>query len=690
MREQGIIRTIIIIFLVRRNDQYFMELQLLMNNIRFPHINLKLCVLILMFCLSFASNAKLEKQQQDFLTAKEYLNKGKFKEFYNIRDKLKDYVLYPYLEYEFLRKRLHKIKNVDVIEFLNRNNDLPMIGQLRRQWYQQLISRNEWQTFLDNYEHQSSLEIQCNYLLAQQKTGNNTSLLEDTRAIWLHGRSLPSNCDPLFKKLYDSKLMTSELAYQRVRLAMENKKSGLAKYLGKFLNRQDKQWLDKWLATHANPEKYTNNAKWQDNEKAREILAYGIQRLGKKDIEKSVSRWQTIKANYNFDELTIGKVQKQLALYAASKDSKLAKNLLSDLPNTLVDKSIFRYQLRTALKNQDWQTLLKWTKGEAPSDAWLQQWQYWRARALMETGHATEANAILKRLAKERDYYGFLAADRLGIEYSMNHASLPEDDAEIKNIMRMPAMQRTYEFYQMDLITESNREWHHLLNNLTKYQIQIAAEIAFDWGWYNRAIAAVGKAKAYDDLDIRFPVLHKDLLHKYASKNSLDASWMTALIRAESAFKEDARSPAGALGLMQVMPRTGKETARKIGIKGFKSKHLLNAKTNIPIGSAYLKNMENNFKGNKILATAAYNAGPHRVVKWLPDAGCHEPDVWIELIPFKETHSYVRRVLFYANIYDWKYNNGITRISDRMKTITPKGEISQTGLSCNASLISQQ
>lgn len=667
-----------------------MELQFLMKKNRFQHTSFKLCVLILMFCLPFASNAKVEQQRQDFLAAQEHLKKGKLKAFYQKRDQLKDYILYPYLEFELLRKRLDKTKNVDVIEFLNRNADLPMINQLRRQWYQQLISRNEWQTFLEHYEHQNSLEMQCNYLLAQQKAGNNISLLKDTRAIWLHGRSLPSNCDPLFEKLYKSKLMTSELAYERIRLAMENKKSGLAKYLGKFLNMQDKQWLDKWLATHANPEKYTYKVTWQDNANAREILAYGIQRLGKKDIEKAVSRWQTIKANYNFDELTIGKVQKQLALYAASKDSKLAKNLLTDLPSTLVDKSIFRYQLRTALKDQDWQTLLKWTAGEPPTDAWLQQWQYWRARAFMETGHTTEANAILKRLAKERDYYGFLAADRLGIEYSMNHASLPQDDAEIKNITRMPAMQRTYEFYQMDLLTESNREWYHLLNKLTKYQMQIAAEIAFDWGWYNRAIAAVGKAKAYDDLDIRFPVLHKDLLHKYANKNSLDASWMTALIRAESAFKEDARSPAGALGLMQVMPRTGKETARKIGIKGFKSSHLLSAKTNIPIGSAYLKNMENNFKGNKILATAAYNAGPHRVVKWLPDVGCHEPDVWIELIPFKETHTYVRRVLFYANIYDWKYDTGITRISDRMKTITPKGQVSQTGLSCGDTLVSQQ
>ena len=316
------------------------------------------------------------------------------------------------------------------------------------------------------------------------------------------------------------------------------------------------------------------------------------------------------------------------------------------------------------------------------------RWRYWHARALEETGEPAKAKEIYTELAKERDYYGFLAADKINVAYDMNHHPLPENLEEFNRIESLPAIKRAYEFFKLNMKYPGRREWHHALNNMTSYQMQMAAAVVTQWGWHNRAIFTMGRAKAYDNLELRFPILFDELLNKYAKKRNIDPSWMYGLVRAESAFIEDVRSPAGALGLMQVMPKTGKDTAKRIGLKGFKTSKLKQAETNIPIGSAYMKQMLDRFNGNMILATAAYNAGPHRVSKWLPKKGCEQPDIWVEHIPFNETRKYVRRVLTYANIYDWRLQTGIKPLKERMPLVTSNKNNLAANLSCTAIKIS--
>ena len=114
------------------------------------------------------------------------------------------------------------------------------------------------------------------------------------------------------------------------------------------------------------------------------------------------------------------------------------------------------------------------------------------------------------------------------------------------------------------------------------------------------------------------------------------------------------RSHAGALGLMQVMPATARETARRYNIPLRSNNQVLNPETNIMLGTAYLNQMMNQFHGNRILATAAYNAGPSRVQRWLENAEYLPYDIWIETIPFDETRQYVQNVLTYSVIYGQK------------------------------------
>jgi soluble lytic murein transglycosylase len=132
----------------------------------------------------------------------------------------------------------------------------------------------------------------------------------------------------------------------------------------------------------------------------------------------------------------------------------------------------------------------------------------------------------------------------------------------------------------------------------------------------------------------------------------INNSLVMSLTRQESAFNERARSPVGAMGLMQLMPATAKQVSKSIGLN-FSSANLYDKETNLRLGSSYLDQLIDHYKGNAILATAAYNAGPNRVDKWLDEApNCQRIDTWIESIPYKETRQYVQNVLAYKVIYD--------------------------------------
>jgi peptidoglycan lytic transglycosylase len=663
------------------------------NKTRFAAITQQ-TVLTLLFVIFMATLStpvfanSIESQRKDYLAAQKALDTKQYKTFGKIANTLKDYPLYPYLRYEYLRKRLWKIKDAEMVAFLKRYNDLPVTASLRKAWLKLLIKRGHWQTFLDNYTPQSDTKMQCYQLQARIKTNNNTFLLEDIRTTWLAGKSLPPQCDPAFALLYKSDLMTNELVWKRLRLSMQNNQLSLVNYLSSRLDPEHKTLAKKWVQIHQNPYKYTHNPKLEDTPVSREILAHGILRLARKDVAKAVKRLDALKGQFSFTPADMAEIERTLAVRAAKNKSKLASQLLDQIDNQHVNDEVFHYRLRTALASYDWPILKKWTTGQPPDIDIELRWRYWHARALEETGEPEKANEIYKEIAKERDYYGFLAADKINAVYDMNHYPIPENKEEFARIESLPAMKRAYEFYKLGMSHPARREWHNALNKMTTYQMQMAAAVASQWGWHNRAIFTMHRAKAYDDLVLRFPILFNDLLDKYAKKRNIDASWMYGLVRAESAFIEDVRSPAGALGLMQVMPKTGRDTAKRIGLKGFKTSKLKKAETNIPIGSAYMKQMLDKFNGNMVLATAAYNAGPHRVLKWLPKKGCEAPDVWVEQIPFNETRKYVRRVLAFANIYDWRLESGIKPIKERMMLVTSNKNNLATSLSCTAIKIS--
>jgi soluble lytic murein transglycosylase len=126
------------------------------------------------------------------------------------------------------------------------------------------------------------------------------------------------------------------------------------------------------------------------------------------------------------------------------------------------------------------------------------------------------------------------------------------------------------------------------------------------------------------------------------------------------------------MGLMQLMPKTGSTTARKYDIPLASTRNLFEPDKNISIGSAYLQQVMAQYDNSIVLASAAYNAGPHRVWSWLPETGSRSAASWIALIPFTETRKYVQRVLAYAAIYDWRMQREITPLEKHMPAVMPR------------------
>lgn len=154
-----------------------------------------------------------------------------------------------------------------------------------------------------------------------------------------------------------------------------------------------------------------------------------------------------------------------------------------------------------------------------------------------------------------------------------------------------------------------------------------------------------------------FPKAYEKVVLEASSKFDVPKEMVWAIMRAESSFKRDAVSPVGALGLMQVMPKTGEKLSELMGQRNFEPKTLLEPPTAVLLGTKYLQRLSRGFELNRALMAAAYNAGPHRVKTWLNRFGTLDLDEFIEHIPFLETRNYVKKVVTNYQVYSHLYSN---------------------------------
>jgi soluble lytic murein transglycosylase len=238
-------------------------------------------------------------------------------------------------------------------------------------------------------------------------------------------------------------------------------------------------------------------------------------------------------------------------------------------------------------------------------------------------------------------------------------------------MLARPEVKLAQELFILGQNADARRQWAWATRNMNNHELKVAAVIASRWGWHDRAILTVSKTDHLNDLDLRFPILYRDIVEESARENNIDSGWVYGVLRQESAFVIDARSDAGALGLMQLMPMTGRVTGRGIKLHIKNNSALIKVENNLRLGTRYLKIVLDGNDGSQVLATAAYNAGPNRVKEWLPETGALDADIWVENISFAETRNYVKNVLAFTIIYDYRLGNNLLRLQQRMPAVTP-------------------
>lgn len=604
--------------------------------------------------------ATLTEQRRYYDEALQALQKGDSGPYRRYADALRDYALEPYLAHEELTARLPGASNAEVERFLAEHGDLPQIRWLKMRWLRLLAERNDWTTFGRYYEPDQFTELDCLYGQYQIDHGKPAEGYALAERLWLTGKSQPNQCDGLFERWAAAGQLTEEKRWQRLKLAADANNNGLAMHLARQLTDRRSQG-ELLLEVAGKPQLLmTQPGRFMPASPSMgDVVGLGLRRLARQDPDKALALLEDYARRMQFSPEEKVALARQIGLTLAKRFDSRALDVMNRYDPDLRDNTLSEWRARLLLRQGRWEDAYRLIQRFPKTLADTNRWRYWQARSF-ELAHPNDrqtSSLLYQPVAQERDFYGFMSADRIQAPYRLNHQPLSLTPEVLRKVRNAPGIRRALEFQARGQIADARREWYHASRLFSREEMVAQARLAYEMEWYFPAIRTISQAEYWDDLDIRFPMAHRNDLVQAARSRDIHPSWVFAITRQESAFMVDARSQVGASGLMQLMPATAQEMAKRFSIPLSSPKQILNPVTNIQLGAAYLSQIYGQFKGNRVLASAAYNAGPGRVRQWLKDAQHLSFDVWIENIPFDETRQYVQNVLTYAVIYGQKLNS---------------------------------
>lgn len=328
---------------------------------------------------------------------------------------------------------------------------------------------------------------------------------------------------------------------------------------------------------------------------------------------------------------------------------------------------------RSGLRIQDWDTVARAIDAMPAALQKDSTWLYWRARAHAAKGNRAEAQRLFQAAAQTgRNFYAVLATEELGSRINTRNNVGPVPAAQVEQLAKDGAFHRALTLYHTSkqsgdwkMRRQSQAEWRYATRGLNEPTLLAAAELAHRHEFYEMAINSAERTDTLLNYNMRYLTPFRDLVTQYGSRHGVDPAWVYGLIRQESRFVMGAQSSAGAQGLMQVMPATAREIARKIGMD---SSELYTMSGNIRMGTWYMADARRNLQNNEVLATAGYNAGPGRARRWQAGHSL-EGAIYAETIPFNETRDYVKKVMTNAVYYASLLGQPQTSLKQRMGTV---------------------
>ncbi len=598
-----------------------------------------------------ALSRDLEKERRAYSDALAAIENEHWQQYQRLRPTLDSYPLAIYLDYYQLRRQANKAQPEDINQFVLRSGDSPLPNRLLPVYLRNAGRAQRWQDFLEVMPHTpASAELQCYYYRARLAAGETNIAFRGAQALWLHGKSQPKACDPLFKAWQSAGRLTDDLVWQRQLLAYAAKQGQLLKYLRTKGSAKLQPWSAKLHAVYRQPDNLSAQTLPVGDARSTELAAVALQRLSRYSPAMALAQYQVRARDLHFTEQQRHDIEYDIARQSLFARTKAHVQWLDGALARLQDDELVEFRLRWLLEEQDWTAIYSVLALLTPAAQEKGVWRYWRAMSLEQRGKVAEASIILKALATQRGYYSFLAADHLEEPYNFNHQPLTRDTVD--TVSQLAALRRIEELHFHDQDHLAYSEWFKVLQDTPEsHKKQQLALLAADQGWHRLSIDAANRAGAWNALDVRFPTPYRQVFDQYAAQYHLPPSELMAIARRESAFFPAARSSAGARGLMQIMPATGKQVASSLG-RRHRSADLYKVDHNVLLGSTYYRQLLDRFSGNRIFALTAYNAGPHRVDRWRKKSAQQLPfDIWVETIPYRETRNYVQAVLSYNVVF---------------------------------------
>ena len=627
---------------------------------------------------SLELNDRYSAQRAAYVELKQQVIDGDFAGVQRRRDILDGYPLEFYFDYLVLRHQINRHNNPlklqgSVADYQRRYKDRRLHRRLLGVMKNRLVTLGHWKSYaliagLDNAPIHP-----CDDLLAKVKNGSLARADKASILLWATPSKHTKNCEQAFAKLVQnpSDVSTRALWQRTVALLLQGNNFEINKLLP-FFGQRDRKTVRTWLEGLDDPEAALRQPATQGKTPHhREVATFLLRRWARNDLVAASEFWQANGKLFGFSSEEVAVVGSKYAVLAAKRRMPESADLLAAAAS---DRAVRYWRVRVALLEQNWKLALQAMDLLTMAEKQSARWQYWRARVLTELGRATEADSIYQALAGQFDYYGFLAADQLAVPYNIVLDAPQANSEAIQELADHPDIVRAIEFFLTGTGWEGRRLWNAVLASKEKEHHVAAALLAMSVNWVDRALASMELSEEKKALDVLFPTPYQSSVAQLASHHSVASELIYGVMKQESAFIPDIKSSAGAVGLMQLMPPTARDMGKKLGVNvpGWK---LTNSELNLRLGVTYLRHVLDRFGKNTVLATAAYNAGPHRVSQWISDRTI-PADIWVETIPFDETRRYVRAVLFNTTVSEWRIQKGtgtLTRLRQRMPDVLPLG-----------------
>jgi soluble lytic murein transglycosylase len=528
----------------------------------------------------------------------------------------------------------------------------PVMHNLKREWLQSLADRGRWDWFLPRARDVTDPRLACDRLQGLLATGSTQGLAGEALTRWNLPQKQPSECDGVFVWLRTQGVLTPALAESRTRAALAADNPHLAR---EFLIDVPAprvapllQWAELLAAPRAPLTSLANDPSLPVDPDA---LSMGFSRLSDIDAVAAQELLPRLLARPDMNAGLQGRLRRSAALGLAYAHNPLAMAAFDGLTAAeSTDSQVQEWRGRAALWSGDFRKALDWIEQMPSSLATQPRWRYWRARATAATSGNEAAAPLYDGLAGMRDFYGYLAADRLHRPYNLNARTTPDEPMVQAAIAAEPGMVRAHELFDCDMTDEAALEWAVVVGGaLPEIKVQ-AAHLAARWGWYAQAIAALAQAGEWDDVRLRYPRPYPEAIAAAAKLSRLPPDWILAVMRQESLFRKDAVSRADARGLMQIQPATAVAVARRWHLPV--ARDSFDPDEGLLLGAAYLRELLDRYGDQLSVTLAAYNAGPIAVARWLP-AKPTDADVWIENLTYNETRGYVQHILEHIVAYAW-------------------------------------